>query len=185
MAEGDSRMVVFNFPISPDHRLITLVQYNTLRATLTNFALTAPLSRFVLPPECAAIYQIPADRLFPLPAAVPPTLAPTALQLATPHEPWVDAVPDPDMRDNLLRHMDVLDQDDLCCDLVGGLFEGFNEIEMRGIIVWNDPWRPEGWEMSDGFARKWGFLLKGCHRMVESTNRWRDQRGDDRLVIEV
>jgi hypothetical protein len=177
----------FNFPLAPDHRLITLVQYNVLRATLTNFALVSSLvaGRQLIPPECAAIHQIPPESLFVSPSSVPPSLEPTPLQLTTPHDPWIDAVPDPTMRDNLLRHIDIIDHDDLCRDVAGGLFEGFHEVEIRGLIAWTDPWSPRGWEVSDGFARKWGFLLQGCHDLVESTNRWRDMRGDDRLSLVV
>ena len=39
--------------------------------------------------------------------------------------------------------------------------------------------------MSEGFVRKWGFLLAGCADVIEFTNRWRDIRGEERLIVEV
>lgn len=79
----------------------------------------------------------------------------------------------------------LIDQDELCRDLVGGLFEGFNDVDEVGIVVWNDPWHLSGWEITEGFARKWGCLLKGCHEVVEAANKWRALRNEDRLIVEV
>jgi hypothetical protein len=89
------------------------------------------------------------------------------------------------MRDNMILLTGKYDHDDLCNDLVGGLYEGFNDVEMRGMIVWSDPWHPDGWEITEGFVRKWGFLLRGCGKLIESTNRWRALRYEERLVVEV
>ena len=89
------------------------------------------------------------------------------------------------MRDNLILMKGSYDHDDLCSDMVGGLFEGFNECENRGILVWSEPWCAEGWEVTEGFARKWGRLLRGCGELIESTNRWRGLRGEEPLVVEV
>lgn len=69
--------------------------------------------------------------------------------------------------------------------MVGGLFEDRNDLDEKGILVWTDPWHMSGWEITEGFARKWGFLLKGCFEIVEATNRWRELRNEDRLTIEV
>jgi len=171
------------FPLAPDHRLITLVQYNVLRATITNMAILSILH--TMPTECRADTAVPTHLLFDLPSLVPPALQATALQQSVAHEPWIDAVPIPAMRDNLILNYDSIDQDDLCCDLLGGLYEGFDDVALTGVIVWSQPWHVGGWEVSEGFARKWGFLLKGCAELIESTNRWRDMRGEDRLVLEI
>jgi len=89
------------------------------------------------------------------------------------------------MRDNLILNSGKYDQDDFCCDLVGGLYEGFDDVEMRGILVWSDPWCAEGWEVTEGFARKWGFLLKGCDALLEATNKHRASRYEEKLVVEI
>ena len=82
------------------------------------------------------------------------------------------------MRDNLISMEGSYDHDDLCSDMVGGLFEGFNECENRGVLVWSEPWCEEGWEVSERFTRKWGRLLRGCGELIESTNRWRGLRNE-------
>lgn len=89
------------------------------------------------------------------------------------------------MRDNLILNSGKFDPDELCCDLVGGLYEGFDDVQLRGILVWNDPWSSDGWEVTEGFAKKWSFLLKGCSELMESTNRYRESRYEERLIVEV
>jgi hypothetical protein len=172
---------VITFPLSPDHYLLTLMQYNVLRATMTNLSIISLLDN--LPIECRAASQLIA--LLPAPSSVPPTFRPTPLQLSVPHDYWIDAVPAPEMRDNLIRLQGSYDGDDLCVDLCGGLYDGFDEIELRGILVWGDPWRSDAWEVTEGFVRKWGFVLRGCDGLMEATNKYRAARGEERLVLEV
>lgn len=136
-----------------------------------------------LPQSCHDIWgQLP---LFPTPASFPESLAPTELQMRTPHEPWVDMLPDATMRDNAIVSAARIDWREMCRDIIGSMCQGNNTVEMTGLLVWNDPWRPEGWEVTEGFARKWGFMLKGCERLLSSTNRWRAQRGEEPLVVEL
>ncbi|CAK7200945.1 hypothetical protein SEUCBS139899_003645 [Sporothrix eucalyptigena] len=180
-----------HFPLSLDHRLLTLIQYNVLRATLTNMSILAILH--AMDTDCG-LDQI-MDQIqppLPPPAAspdqIPEALKPTPLQkqVFDAHSDmlWISSVPSPAMRDNLIRTYGQWDPDDLCCDLLGGLYEGFNDVERRGMIVWSDPWRPEGWEVTAGFARKWGFLLRGCGELLAATDRWRAERGEEPLVVE-
>lgn len=77
------------------------------------------------------------------------------------------------------------DQDDMCDDICGGLYDGYDDVETRGLLVWGDPWRLSSWEISAGFAAKWAFLLRGCEDMVRATNVWRESRGEEPLVMEV
>jgi hypothetical protein len=121
----------------------------------------------------------------PLPETAPAALKPTILQKAVSHEVWIDVLPYPEMRDNIITHQDTIDVDGLCNDFVGGMYDGLSEVESRGLILWGEPWLEEGWEISEGFARKWTFLLKGCDNLVRSTNRWREARGEERLIVEV
>ena len=168
------------FPISLDHRLITLIQYNVLRAIVINMTVLSLYD--MMPEECGAAFSLYC--LPPPPHDVPPSLSPTLLQQTSPHPVWIGTAPDPAMRDNLIRNYGRFDEDDLCCDMLGGLYEGFNDVERRGMIAWNDPWCPDGWEVTEGFARKWGYLLKGCSQLILSTNRWRAQRGEEPLIFE-
>ncbi|KAI1780903.1 hypothetical protein F4818DRAFT_436097 [Hypoxylon cercidicola] len=171
----------FTFPLSADHRLLALIQYNVLRACLTNMSILSILGR--IPLECGAALSV-KDLPSP-PDSIPPSLQATKLQKHLAHDVWIDVFPWASMRDNLLSHRGKFDEDDLCVDVMGGLYEGFNEVETRGLIVWGEPWSETDWEVSEGFAAKWSFLLKGCHTLVEATNRWREARGEERLVIDV
>lgn len=74
--------------------------------------------------------------------------------------------------------------DELCDDVCGGLYDGFDECEARGMLVWGDPWLVGSWEISAGFLEKWGpLLLRGCGEMMRATNRWREGRGEEPLVV--
>lgn len=170
------------FPLSPDHCLLTMVQYNVQRASLFNMAILSLLDH--LPLECGGTLNLPSLAIDP-PSCVPPELLPTTLQKSTPHEYWIDIFPCPMMRDNLIRLYKQYDAHALQRDLAKSLYEGFVDGEQRGCMVWGEPWTVNGWEVSEGFVRKWGFLLKGCSSLLASTNRWRESRGEDTLVIEV
>ncbi|CAK7235474.1 hypothetical protein SCUCBS95973_009282 [Sporothrix curviconia] len=176
------------FPLSPDHRLLVLIQYNVLRATLINMAIMSTLH--AMDTDCGLdeiLHQIQPP--LPPPAApdqIPAALKPTPLQtkfLAEQHDMlWICSMSSPAMRDNLIRTYGQWDQDDLCCDALGGLYEGFDDVEHRGMIVWSDPWKPDSWEVSPGFARKWSFLLLGCDELLAATDMWRARRGEEPLA---
>lgn len=170
------------FPLSPDHCLITLVQYNVVRAMICNMSILSLL--YCLPNKCSLAFGIPVLDAVP-PEKIPLDLQPSVLQQSTPHPFWISAIPFPAMRDNLILLAGAYDSNDLCYDLGQALYEGFDDVERRGCLVWGDPWHAYGWEVTEGFVRKWGFLLSGCLDVVESTNHWREVRGEDRLVIEI
>ncbi len=52
------------------------------------------------------------------------------------------------------------------------------------MMLWGEPWAEDGWEVSEGFARKWSFLVAGCESLLKSTNKWRELRGESGLVFE-
>ncbi|QPC67372.1 hypothetical protein HYE67_009603 [Fusarium culmorum] len=113
----------------------------------------------------------------------PESLHPTKLQTEIEHHPWVDLLPFPQLRDNMLRAYTggIIDEDELCFDILGvtcsqGLDDAY-------LIVWGESHNPTSWEVSVGFLKKWGWLLKGCSELVQSTNRWRQQRGESTLNI--
>ena len=78
-----------------------------------------------------------------------------------------------------------IDEDELCRDMVGGLYEGYNNLEEAGILVWSDPWHVSGWVITEGFATKWGRLIKDCREIVDASNKWRELRYEDRLIVEI
>lgn len=176
------------FPLSPDHCLITLVQYNVVRAMLINMSILSIQDR--LPPGCGRSLSIPCFGAVPSsPESIPADLRPTALQKSLtkppPHLFWVDALPFPKLRNNLILMSGTYDTENLLLDIGQGIYEGFDDDERRGCVVWREPWSASGWEFSEGFVRKWGFLLAGCADAIRSTNYWREMRGDDALVVEI
>jgi hypothetical protein len=168
------------FPLCPDH-LITLLQFNALRALAVNRTLISGV--LVTPLDCdeQTIHIIPYP---PKPKLLPPALLPTTLQQMVPHGDWIDLFPCPEGRDRLIRGAGTFDEDELWADCSGGLYEGFpdDEVERRGIIAWSPPWDITGWEMSEGFLRKWGWLFDGLPEVLEATNRWRIERCEEPLV---
>jgi hypothetical protein len=88
------------------------------------------------------------------------------------------------MRDNCNRWADTIDEDDICSDFIGGLYESNADSDTKGWIVWKDSWDISGWEVTEGFVKKWGWLLRGCQDIIEASNRWRAIRGEDPLVVE-
>lgn len=174
------------FPLAPDYYLLTLIQYNVLRALMSNIELCTPAdTRQAI--ECGSTTHI---TIIPPPSSIPPAFYPTALQKTVIHPFWIDSIPWPSMRDNMIRAVNgqgakSFDVDELCGDVCGGLYEGFDDVENRGILIWGEPWQTGDWEMTEGFFRKWSWLVKGCDDLLEATNRWREHRGEDRLILEI
>ncbi|CAH0043535.1 unnamed protein product [Clonostachys solani] len=167
----------------PDHRLITIVQYNVLRAMIWNLAALSMLDQ--IPSGCAETFGVSGQNISENTGQIPPDLRWTTVQKSVDHPYWISVIPFPAMRDNLILMADQYDSRDLLHDMGIGLYEGLDDAERRGFLVWEDPWRASGWEVSEGFVKKWGFLLKGCLFEMETTNRWRELRGEERLVVEV
>lgn len=171
--------VRYLYPISGDH-LLPLVEYNVFRATSTNFLILGHLRLSESP--CRFGGSVPT---FPNPYQgnnIPPSLKRTPLQQSTIYPDWIDLLPSPRMRDNAIRTQHRYTSSELCADLLGGLMGRQNDVD-SGLIVWSNPWEPNGWELTEGFIRKWGFLIQGCTDLFESTNRWRDIRGEERLIF--
>ena len=168
------------FPLLSDH-LLTLIQFNVYRATWINLVLVTPAA-VKNADYLSELNILPSS----LPSTIPPTLTPTILQRQIRHLAWIDAAPLATLRDNFIRGLGSYDEDALCLDLLGGLFHSDNGLlENNGMMVWTDPWNIAGWEMTERFARKWGFLLKGCREMFDATNYWRRMRQEDLLAVDI
>lgn len=88
-------------------------------------------------------------------------------------------LPSPNMRDNAIRHAARFSQPEFVRDLLG------RDVTDDGrplIIVWRDPWDPDGWEVTEGFVRRYGFLIEGCEDIRAATDRWRALRGERPLA---
>ncbi|KAH7413093.1 hypothetical protein BKA64DRAFT_660262 [Cadophora sp. MPI-SDFR-AT-0126] len=160
--------------------LLTLIQFNVFRALVTNtFAMGFPFDWLAV--EAESPFNVTPPNSFDSLSQYPPNLRPTALQISTPHHPWIDLFPFPAMRDNMLALGEDYEDDDLCYDLVETCHA---PSENSGLIVWSDASRPESWEVTEEFARKWGWILRGCEELMRSTNTWRRHRGEDDLFVE-
>ena len=251
-ASISSQLDAFHRPISPalsPDNLVPLVQYNLVRASVTNAAILSLLH--LLPrDDCVPLqsemplFPLPtgsgpgsgskqpnqrhAGVASPSPSPIPASLLPTRLQLSTPHDYWVDLIPDPTLRDNLLLALvgglvDVVGfQADLfgqicpdnyatvkadperCCRHRGGSSSSSSSSRVDdaarhdgvgdgrgeeggqvGIVVWNTPWSVDGYEVTEAFFKRWPLLFKGCRDLLDATNRWRQRRGEEPLVLEL
>ncbi|RDK41230.1 hypothetical protein M752DRAFT_284717 [Aspergillus phoenicis ATCC 13157] len=149
-----------------DH-LLTLTKFNVLRAFMQNLALLGipfqGIEEDTPSPFNNALQSVFARKL-------PPGLSPTVTQIHVPHHPWLDCFPFPQARDNLIRVADLLND----CDLCGDIMDPANGDV--GMIIWGDPWLPESWEVSEFFLRKWSWVIKGCPEIILSSNVWRARR---------
>jgi hypothetical protein len=156
--------------------LSSLVQFNISRALMSNaeiFGLTTrdlhddALSPFVVAGPWPSIVDVQTSLL-------PSGLKPTALQRTVEHHPWIDLLPVPCLRDNLLqRGVDSFDEVALCC-----AFTGHGHDRGTGILVWGESWDENSYEVTQEFARSWGWLLAGCWDLFRSTNLHRARRGE-------
>ena len=172
------------FPLCPDH-MMTLFQYNVLRGNVVNRQLVEPLESELArldSPVGLHVLSFPSN-----PKLIPPAFLPTVLQQTIPHKRWIDIIPHPVWRDNVILATGTFDEHELWTEVMGGLFEGFpdSEVPSNGVIAWSPPWHISGWEFSEAFLRKWGWSLIGCEEVLEYTNTWRGRRGEEPLVIEL
>ncbi|KAJ6124015.1 hypothetical protein N7471_011332 [Penicillium samsonianum] len=109
----------FTFPLSSDH-LLHLIQYNVFRALISNMRTlnTLPAHSTI----CTMASPCRDDTaLYPLERDIPPSLIPTALQQTRYHSTWINVIPFPRVRDNLIRYDGRFDSWELMQDLVGEL----------------------------------------------------------------
>lgn len=145
----------------------------------------------------AFILHIPAESLEseedcspftvgPLVSNYPADLAPTHLQRTILHHPWLDLLPIPAMRDNIIRGIQegIYDEEQLSQDLICELLN-FEAIDSAPLMIWGDSWDISGWEFSPGFFARWGSLLQGCPEVLQATNAWRAKRNEKLLELSI
>ncbi|EXJ68553.1 uncharacterized protein A1O5_08346 [Cladophialophora psammophila CBS 110553] len=86
--------------------------------------------------------------------ALPDSLRPSPLQLAMPHQRWIDRFPFPRLRDNMILLSGLIDLNEFVRDLFG----------MASLILRREvhraTWDPEAWAMGAEFSSKWGYLFQ-------------------------
>jgi hypothetical protein len=156
--------------------LLTLIKFNIFRALMTNDQ-TLGLDKQWL--QCVAVspfYQSHETTKESM-QNCPVNLKPTSLQCNVEHHPWIDLLPDPIMRNNILLLGDNYDDEPLCHDIV----DNRHGKQSESLIVWGDPSRLESWEIGEDFYKKWFLILQGCHGLFRATNNWRAKRGEPKL----
>ncbi|KAF7893625.1 uncharacterized protein EAF02_001163 [Botrytis sinoallii] len=161
-------------------KLLVLVKVNVFRALISNSMTLGIPSDVITNDDATSAFCPPSVDVNGI-LALPPTLRPTDLQTRIPHHPWIDCLPVPQMRQNLIRAGNTYDVMDLCGDLVGLFSAGTGR---TGMVIWGEPWDVASWEVTEGFLERWGWTIKGCWDLFESTNRWRAERGQMALQFD-
>ncbi|KAK0129262.1 hypothetical protein ONS95_001197 [Cadophora gregata] len=184
-------------PLPVDQKLMTLLHFNLVRALLQNVHILG-LDPDLMEGDIPSPFQGSEEVVVALMGRLPEALMPTRLQLMVPHHPEVDGFPFPVLRDNFIAAGESFDTDEFCLDMLYGVDSG-EEFGDRvgnckgrssagngrtGLIVWSDPWLSGSWEVDEGFARKYEWLLRGCKEIHDSTNFWRRSRGEPPLRFE-
>lgn len=104
---------------------------------------------------------------------LPPSISPTIQQQTVPHQPYVDMLPWPSLRDKILTSPTAINEPELLIDMASG------DLKVWGRIAWD----PMAWEVGPAFARKWWFLMDDS--IIQTTNFWRSQRGEEGLTLTV
>ncbi|KAI9257598.1 hypothetical protein BY458DRAFT_460826 [Sporodiniella umbellata] len=91
-------------------------------------------------------------------------LQPTILQLAIPHDPRIDLIPTPHMRDRMILFRDIMDYD-RCFDMLlnGAVYHG------------GDPTMSASWELPAAFFSEFWYLA--INYDLNKTNTWRRLKG--------
>lgn len=161
---------------SLDH-LLSLPKINVQRAITDNIRSIGMTMEWTKEDDAISIFNAHVPGFSDL--HIPFDLQPTEVQKRVPHHPWLDFFPSPTLRDNLIALQDVIDDEDLCHDLMA-FWDTHNTC--AALLVWGPSWQTTSWEVTESFITKWGFLLYGCTTLLRSTNFWRVQRGERPLI---
>ncbi|KAL4884904.1 hypothetical protein BJY04DRAFT_155852 [Aspergillus karnatakaensis] len=160
---------------NPEH-LIGLTKLNVHRAIGENIRIIGMDNDWMKCDDTLSIFNLKYPHsLAPNFENIPVALRPTDIQKSMPHHPWLDFFPFPGMRDCLITAAHLFDDEELCHDLMA-FWDTRNT--NATLIVWGESWDPRNWEVTEEFAAKWGWLLRGSPELLVSTNYWRRRRGE-------
>jgi hypothetical protein len=163
------------------NQLNALIKVNVLNAVARNATLIGLPTERLCADDAISPFSQPGPLPLPDQATWPDPLRPSAVQRSVLHHPWIDLIPFPMMRDRAIRafHSGVLDEDELCLDLMEVSTSRASDTPF--LIVWGDSSDPRSWEATSPFLEKYGWLIWGCSEIFESTNMWRARRGEKLL----
>lgn len=197
-----------------DHMLIRLITHNACRGLMQNTGVLRIGARYIttvdnspLLPEftigCKTVVLRSPHRTMPI------DLSPTQLQMNIPHPTWMDAIPFPKVRDNLIRRQHLFNHRQFLEDIVGDMLylhplpapsqkglvtrpssplqrkqdDSNHASDGKGLILWGEPYVKESWEATACFLKKWAWAVEGCHELIDISNKWRTTRGGYSLRI--
>ncbi|PGH09807.1 hypothetical protein GX51_00494 [Blastomyces parvus] len=122
-----------------------------------------------------------------------PDLRPTIEQITVPHHPFVDILPFPTLRNNLIKYQDKIDENEFFQDMLTGLVcwgsGGIGKSDRQGStkpVSTGTPWDSRSWEAKVWFLKKYWALLGGEDgELVRQSEWWRNLRGDNSPAIEM
>ncbi|KAL8856749.1 MAG: hypothetical protein Q9178_006707 [Gyalolechia marmorata] len=120
-----------------------------------------------------------------------PDLRPSSEQITVNHHPYIDILPFPTLRKNLIIHQEEIDEDGFFHDMLTGMVcwggAGIgrkDRQESTGYASTGTPWDVRSWEARVWFLKKYWTLLGGEDgELVRQSEWWRNMRGDDTLYI--
>ena len=122
-----------------------------------------------------------------------PDLRPSSEQITVKHHPFIDILPFPTLRKNLITHQEVIDEDEFFHDMLTGLVcwggAGIGRKDREdstGNASTGTPWDVRSWEARVWFLKKyWTLLGREDGELVRQSVWWRSIRGEDTLDMEV
>ncbi|KIX99814.1 uncharacterized protein Z520_04450 [Fonsecaea multimorphosa CBS 102226] len=163
---------------SPEDELLNLMYYNVFRGLAKNIrALNLEINFMASDAADSPFITGRVDS-----SSLAPDFQPTYLQRTVSHHPCFDIFPDSVVRDNAIEHWYIEKhplEGRLCMALAGR--HTWHEIDLalkHGCVLWGEPDVTESWEVTQGFADDWPFLVKGSVRLEAATNRYRALRGE-------
>ena len=120
-----------------------------------------------------------------------PDLRPNSEQITIEHHPYIDILPFPTLRRNLITHLEEIDEDEFFQDMITGLVcwggAGIgrkDREESTGNASTGTPWDVRSWEARVWFLQKYWTLLGGEDgELVRQSEWWRSVRGEDTVEV--
>ncbi|KAI1276235.1 hypothetical protein F5Y07DRAFT_137839 [Xylaria sp. FL0933] len=114
---------------------------------------------------------------------IKPDLRPWPQQITVGHHPFIDVLPFPSVRANLIGSIGMIDEDEFFRDSLSGLVcwggTGVSRRNTSGRGT-GTPWDVRSWEAKQWFIQKWWFILGGDEgELMQQTKWWRSLRGED------
>lgn len=119
-----------------------------------------------------------------------PDLRPISEQITMKHHPYIDILPFPTLRKNLISCSSDFDEDGFFDDMLTGLLcwggAGVTRADRAistGQVSTGTPWDSRSWEATEWFLKKyWGLLGGEEGELVRQSQWWRIMRGDTEIT---